>query len=112
MTLSIRQRLIILRVSAVQRGDLLSCELWDDIKAKVVLTEEENSLVFKKIEGTDQMLVDLELFDKIPAVHTNLEKQERRCIKEALPQYKNYEPGEPVFVRELIKNLEESLTGA
>ena len=84
-------------------------ELWDDIKNKLMITEEESKVVFKPIPNTDQVLVDLTLYDTAPEQDTNLEKQERRAIKEALPQYKQYEPGEPPFVRQLIKVLEDSL---
>ncbi len=112
MKLSIRQRCIILKVASSQRGDLLTMELWDDIKNKLMITEDESSTVFKAIPNTDQVIVDLTLYDKDSEQDIQLEKQERRVIKDALPQYKLFEPGEPVHVRELIKVLDASLTGA
>jgi len=112
MNLSIRQRCIILKVASQQRGDLLTMELWDDIKNKLSITQEESSKVFTAIPNSDQIMVNLLLYDEPAKQDIPLEKQERRFIKDALPQYKLYEPGEPAYVRELILTLEDSLTGA
>lgn len=110
MKLTLRERAIILKVSASQRGDLLTMELWDDIKNKLMITETEAQMVFKPIPHSDQVIVDLLLYDKEPDQDIELEKQERRTIKEALPQYKLYEAGEPTYVRKLITRLEGTLS--
>ncbi len=110
MKVTFRQRILILRVAAAQKGDLRDRELWDDVQDKVALTDCEKEEVFKPIPNSDQVLVDLALFDAEPGVEIPLEKQERRYLVDALPSFKGYEQGEPKFVRKLLAALENSLT--